>query len=387
MVKKKNAVRCLALALLSAAFQTAAYAQQSPEFAYSEEKWAALRDDVLEFDEIADLIHEYNNTVIQNAISYRDERDKTSDDVAQDYYDAADEIYSNMDYPDSEDSNYGSGVAAYLNNEIQAEKLREQGDKNTDNSETIKLGYDRTEASLVKQAEEQMIDYWSQLYSLESLREEKEQSEADLAAEEMRLAAGTSTQSKVLAAKQSVSSADASLISAQSTLAKTKESLCLMLGWAYGAEVTIGELPEPDIEALRSIDLAADIETAKENNYSLKASTLQYGNARTVTVRDTLAQTVKNAEQAISNNVSSSYQSLLLAASNYEQAVQAYEIAEDALETAQRKLEAGTISQTAYDSVKTAYIEAEVSVRRNKLSLLTAQVTYGWNVNGLAEIS
>ena len=36
----------------------------SPPFAYSEEKWASLRDNRLEFDEIADLIHEYNSTVI-----------------------------------------------------------------------------------------------------------------------------------------------------------------------------------------------------------------------------------------------------------------------------------------------------------------------------------
>jgi len=95
----------------------------SPEFAYSAEKWAALRDDNLEFDEIADLIHEYNNTVIQNQISYRDELDKTSSDLAQDYYDAANDIYSNIEYPDSDDSNYGSRIAAALNNEIQAEQL------------------------------------------------------------------------------------------------------------------------------------------------------------------------------------------------------------------------------------------------------------------------
>ena len=33
----------------------------SPQFAYSTEKWASLQDDKLEFDEIADLIHEYNS--------------------------------------------------------------------------------------------------------------------------------------------------------------------------------------------------------------------------------------------------------------------------------------------------------------------------------------
>ena len=38
----------------------------SPEFAYPPEKWASLRDDVLEYEELADLIHEYNAEVINS---------------------------------------------------------------------------------------------------------------------------------------------------------------------------------------------------------------------------------------------------------------------------------------------------------------------------------
>ena len=32
----------------------------TPEFAYSAEKWASLRDNVMEYEELADLVHEYN---------------------------------------------------------------------------------------------------------------------------------------------------------------------------------------------------------------------------------------------------------------------------------------------------------------------------------------
>ena len=48
----------------------------SPQFAYSTEKWASLQDDKLEFDEIADLIHEYNSTVEKNRIEYKDYQGK-----------------------------------------------------------------------------------------------------------------------------------------------------------------------------------------------------------------------------------------------------------------------------------------------------------------------
>ena len=68
----------------------------SPQFAYSTEKWASLQDDKLEFDEIADRIHEYNSTVEKNRIEYKDYQGKDSNEIAQEYYDAADEIESKI---------------------------------------------------------------------------------------------------------------------------------------------------------------------------------------------------------------------------------------------------------------------------------------------------
>lgn len=374
--------------LLTGLCPVTAFAQQSPEFAYTAEKWATLRDDNLEYDEIADLIHEYNNTVVQNAITYRnDYLDKDADDVAQDYYDAADDIYSNLTYPDTDDANYGSGVSSYLNSQIQAENLVEQGDKNTDNARTMRLTYDQTEANLVMQAQEQMISYYSQLYSLESLEENVNTARTSLASEEIKLAAGTTTESNVLSARQALSQAETSYQSAQSSLNTARENLLLMLGWSYGADVEIGELPEPDIEAIEAIDLESDIAAAIENNYALQITNYQLENARSSSVVETLTQTKKNSSQAISNSVSSAYSSLLLAVSNYEQAKETYEIQQSAVDTAGRQMQAGTITQNSYASIEAAYHQAEVTVRTTKLALLTALVDYQWEVNGLASTS
>ena len=46
----------------------------SPEFAYPPEKWGTLRDNVMEYGELADLIHEYNATVINNRQEYDEYR-------------------------------------------------------------------------------------------------------------------------------------------------------------------------------------------------------------------------------------------------------------------------------------------------------------------------
>ncbi len=373
-------VICLGMAPLQAS-------AQSPEFAYSAERWAALRDDTLEFGEIADLVHEYNNTVIQNNLEYQDYKSKTRDDIAQEYYDRAEEIYGNIEYPDTDDSNYGSQMSAALSSKLQADNLMEQGDESVEDSETIKLGYDQTEAELVKQAQELMISYWNQYYSLESLRERKALAESSYQSELTRMSAGMSTQAKVLSAKEAVTSAEASILSGESSLEQTKQSLCLMLGWNYGSQVEIGELPEPDLDGIGALDVDADIAKAKENDYSIRLTTKRLENARTAKVRETLSQTLSSQQQTVANRVKNAYDSLVLAQSGYSQALLAYETEQVSMDAAERKLQAGTMTRNAYESQKSSYLTAGVAVRTQELSLLQARLAYDWTVAGLASVS
>ncbi len=386
MIRKR--AKRLAGAVLAAGAITAmpfqAFAQRSPEFAYSAEKWATLRDNKLEFDEISDLVHEYNPTVVQNEISYKDYLTKNRDDVAQDYYDKANEIYSNISYPDSDEANYGSGVAAALRNEQQAKSLMEQGDENTDDQATMRIQYDQAEAKLAKQAQGLMITYWTQYYNLDGQKARIEQAKLSYQSEQNRLAAGMSTQSKVLSAKESVSNAEAALVTAESNLASTKESLCLMLGWGYGADVEIAELAEPDQSKIAAIDVNADIQAALENSYAYRLTKKQLTNARTDSVKEKLSETEKNQRETISNSVKSAYDSLLLAQSSYEQAQSALALQEVSMKSADAKLAAGTITKNTYESQKASYTTAQVTAQTQKLSLLQAMVDYDWAVNGLA---
>ena len=294
------------------------------------------------------------------------------------------EIYSNISYPDSDDANYGSGVAAALRNEQQAKSLMEQGDENTDDQATMRLQYDQAEAKLAKQAQGLMITYWTQYYNLDGQKARIEQAKLSYQSEQNRLAAGMSTQSKVLSAKESVSNAEAALVTAESNLASTKESLCLMLGWGYGADVEIAELAEPDQSKIAAIDVNADIQTALENNYAYRLTKKQLTNARTDSVKEKLSETEKNQRETISNSVKSAYDSLLLAQSSYEQAQSALALQEVSMKSADAKLAAGTITKNTYESQKASYTTAQVTAQTQKLSLLQAMNDYDWAVNGLA---
>ena len=79
-IKTRFCVLAAGTAIISFAVPQAAQAA-SPPFAYTEEKWDSLRDNKLEYDEIGDLIHEYNSTVLSNQIAYEDYKGKDSDEV------------------------------------------------------------------------------------------------------------------------------------------------------------------------------------------------------------------------------------------------------------------------------------------------------------------
>ncbi len=374
----------LTVSLGSVSFQALA---GSPEFAYTAEKWASLRDNRLEFEEIADLVHEYNNTVIQNQIEYNDYRGETKDDISQDYYDAADDIDGNLNYPDSGDENYASGLASYLSGQIQADNLREQGDDNVEDGDIKKLGYDQAERSLVKQAQELMISYWSQRYSLESLQAAREQAESAYKTVLTKQSAGLANQAQLLSAEKEVASAAASLLSAESGLAETKENLCLMLGWTYGSEVEIGEIPEPDLVSVSAIDLEADVEKGLGASYELKILEKKAANAQSGSRKESLNEDLRNARETAAANIQAAYRNLLLAKSDYEQADQAYSIEKNTMDTAARRLQAGTITRNDYAAQQSSCTTAGVNVLTKKLALLEAQLEYTWSVNGLASTS
>ena len=134
----------------------------SPEFARSEEEWARLRDNVLEYDELEDLIAEYNTTVQTNQLDLNEFKRKygdTKEDVSNKYREMAEEIYSSIDYPDADDMMYGMMVNSVLMAEIQAKNMLEQADENLEDSEIIYLSYKQAEKTLVTVAQTNMINY------------------------------------------------------------------------------------------------------------------------------------------------------------------------------------------------------------------------------------
>lgn len=389
---KKWQVQKTALAAgLTAAFHICSPLQAwaaSPPFAYTEEEWAAIRDNKLEFEEIDKRIHEYNTTVRQNEISYKDYQGKDSSEIAQEYYDAAEEIYDSQPDLDPDSASYASDLASYISNEQRAESLKESGDASVEDEDTVKWSDTQAEKKLVSQAQSLMISYWNSVEKLSSLEQELLEAERSEELIKRKLAAGmVAVQSEVLTAEQTVLNVRSEITSAESNLNETKTSLILMLGWNEGDSVEIGNLPEPDTAAIAAISLETDIEQALENNYDLKILSRQLKNAHSSTTEASVRETLTSGRQAVRANVTMAYQNLLLAENQYEQAAKAQSLKEQSLETAKRKQEAGLLSANSLASAVSACETAESSKRIAAYQLLSAKLEYDWAVAGLAAVS
>lgn len=385
-MKKWKIAGLFAMALMMSVTPIQAFAT-SPEFAYTAEKWASLRDNKLEYSEIADLIHEYNTTVRQNELDYQEYKGKTSTDIAKEYYDSAAEVTERINYPEDDSTNYANQLSSALSSEISADNLTEEGDSNVDDGEIKRLGYEQEEKSLVQQAQELMISYYSGKASLDSLEDAVTQAETAYTQAQTRKAAGMALQSDVDTAAESVTTAKASLQSAKSSLEQTRQQLVIMLGWNYNDSVEFGTLPEVDTSAVSSINVTSDIQTAITNNYSIKITERRLANSQSENNRATYTSTLSNQKDTVSTNVKNAYNSLVLAKNSYEQAKTSYELEEKERAAAELRLSAGTITKKTYAKQESACLSAKTSMESEKLSFLTAKVTYDWAVAGLASAS
>lgn len=376
--------------LLSAAAPAQAWAAatDSPEFSRTAEEWARLQDNTLEYDEIADLVHEYNTTVLNNRVSYRDYLGKDRDDVARRYRDAAQELRDNIEYPDDPtDTSYATMLMAAQLNETQAKSLDEQADNNVDDSQSIYLQYEMVEANLVLATKLNLIAYNQKLLSYGLTEENRSLLEAQYQAVQVQASVGSATQTDVLNARQALEQLESTSISDAKETQTLKQQICLAAGWNYDADPVFGELPQVDPAQIAAIDLEADKARALENNYTLKISRRQYENSTSSATRENLQNTIRDNEQNIASDITSKYQSLLEAQSSYNLALTQQAVEAQTLAAVQQRFQTGAASQLEYLQESYNMSSRNTAVETAALSLLSAWETYQGAVNGLASAS
>lgn len=382
MKKWKQISACCLAAVLAAAAPAGTAWAGSPEFARSAEEWARLRDNVMEYDELAGLIREYNVTVQNNQRDYSEKKNKTHDEIAQDYREAADAIRSSMSGEDDPGSILSDAMA-----EAQALSLEQQADESVEDSEIIKMTYDQMESTLVSTAQTNMISYHQKVLDLELKQNNREQLAAVYDSVVLKRSQHMVTDMDVLTALENVQNADAAILTAQAELDNMRQKLCVMLGWRYDASPEIREIPAADVNRIAAMNPASDKEKALENNYTLRINRRKLANSSSNSKKESLQMTIDDNIQRIGASVDSAYNNVIQAQTAYQQAAIALSAAARDMEKADSEIAIGTISPLDYKSRQLSYLQAQIAMKNADMDLFQAMESYDWNVNGLASAS
>lgn len=352
----------------------------SPEFAYSQDKWAALRDNVLEYDEIEDLVHEYNPTVRSNRSSYNDQKNKDLTDVWQELMDNAMELWDQADaaYSDDAMSRMSSAMSQYAGN-----NLAKMADNNYMDSDMYKISYDKTEATLAYQAQQLMATYEVSAYSMENLNANRALAQVSYEATVANQSVGNATTVDVLAAKKSVQDIDASILSAQKSADNVHRNLCLMLGWAVDGQPEIRKVPEPDLGRIASMNPEADREGAIASNYDIKSNEIKMKNVSTNDLKAAAQADIDSAKDNIYSNLKNQYNGVLDARDALDAANSKLQLEAVNMNSAAAGVAVGNISKLALIQQQTAFTTAQNDVETAKLKLFLAMEQYDWIKKGL----
>ena len=400
-MRRKNQILALGLAaVLTAASAVPAFAGYAPTGPGAEpEKYDAatlskLQDNVLEYDELALRVREYNPNISEAWRKYGESK--------EDYQNMLTELEST--YDDSMDN-----IDAVLKPLKQAEKLMPQLKGTVKQMSSLKSGYhslvqgirdtvtnwdtSKRNTSQIRQYEKQVISgAQSAMIGYNTIVDNKATLETmvDLYQKQcdmyQRMAAlGLANQTDVVSAQTSLIGAKSQLASLQSQEDSVYRTICLLLGYDTDSGVEIRNLPDFDMSCLDGMNLEVDTKKAIGNNYTLIGQ-------RTSAKGETNAQiaarlnTIEEGEQKLTIEMQRLYQDVLDKKAAYEAAMTGYEAAEKSNGAAQRQYQNGLLSEMQYVGTQISYNQKKAAKESAELDLWTAMNAYDWGIEGLAAV-
>lgn len=345
----------------------------TPEFGRSAEEWARLRDNVLEYEEIEDLVYEYNTTVLNNAQAYNRENARDRREVVKEYMDQAADALDAYTYTSSPDLLVAAGRA-----EQAAENNVLEGDRTAS-----MIGYKQTEKGIAKQAQAAMNTYFKLQYQLTALEKNRELLAATVGSVQGRQSQGMATYAEVLNAQQNVQSADAQIIAMKSQIEDTRQNLIIMLGWKQGDMPEIRPMPAVQMDRISAMNVEEDTRTALGADYTLQLDQRKMNNSITDANKNIYKKTVEEDKQKIAVAINDGYQKVIQAKNSFDEAVLNLEVETKNWNAANTKYQLGSISRMECLQAEAALVQAQMDREVKNLELFQAMENYDWIIKGV----
>lgn len=352
--------------------------QTSYERERSQEQWKTLRDDVLAWEEIRDLVHEYNPTVSALWINYRDNNDTGTYDL--DYED----VISNIE------SVYDNALGKSDAGDASAELARKQSlasiDTTIQNSdrEVVTLGHEKTEVTTAEAIKQQIISIYTTELTSKLNQLAIEQDTKLLEQSRRKLAVGSGTELDVLTAEKTLKDAEVSLQTSLADHIKAKQTVLVNLGWKYDAEPVICEVPEVTDEMINQLNLQEDIQKAIGNSYTLKIDERKMALAESEGTVSSTAISLNTDKNQVQSDMTAKYNALLEAQNNYAKQQLSELNLLKTLDKTNRSYALGSSSLRDLETATYNYNSAVINTQLMKYNMQSAYFTYISYRDGLA---
>jgi len=352
--------------------------QTSYERERSQEQWKTLRDDVLAWEEIRDLVHEYNPTVSALWINYRDNNDTGTYDL--DYED----VISNIE------SVYDNALGKSDAGDASAELARKQSlasiDTTIQNSdrEVVTLGHEKTEVTTAEAIKQQIISIYTTELTSKLNQLAIEQDTKLLEQSRRKLAVGSGTELDVLTAEKTLKDAEVSLQTSLADHIKVKQTVLVNLGWKYDAEPVICEVPEVTDEMINQLNLQEDIQKAIGNSYTLKIDERKMALAESEGTVSSTAISLNTDKNQVQSDMTAKYNALLEAQNNYAKQQLSELNLLKTLDKTNRSYALGSSSLRDLETATYNYNSAVINTQLMKYNMQSAYFTYISYRDGLA---
>ena len=372
-------VLCMAMSgQVLAATVDYAPAQTSYERERTAEQWATLRDNVITWEELQDLVHEYNPTVSAMWLNYRNnENSGTYDLDYDDVLDAIEDTYSNS---------LGNGDVSDASAEMTRSTSLAGIETTITNSDRqiVELTNQKSERNMTEAIKQQIIAIYTSELTKELDQLTVEYNETKIGVAERKLQAGTGTELDVLTAQKTAKDAEAALQSATAAATKARQTVLVNLGWNYDATPQICAVPEVTDEMIAAINLAQDTQTALQNNYQLRIDQRKLALAESDGTKNTTQITVTNDENQVQSNMTARYNAVLSAQNELRKAELNLQNMQTTLGRVTRSYAAGAASARDLEDAQYSASAAEYTVKLDRYALQSAYFTYLAGRDGLA---
>lgn len=250
---------------------------------------------------------------------------------------------------------------------------------------TYKWQFKQVEDQLVMSAQGLFPAYYQIEYNLEQLEANKNLLETSRKMTELRLNLGMATTIDVLEANESVTALKNTIASLKNQQNKLNQELCKMIGRDYNANITLGELPELDWNYMVGMNLEKDRVTGSKNNYalSIKQNEVNQIGPGSTTNSQVARNDFENEKQTYYSKLEQQYQLVQEKRAELDTETRKLDIEKTKALSIEKRYELGMLSEFEYQSQMQNYINQETLVKVAESAFGDAINSYKWMINGL----